>query len=102
MTRPREMPAALAAAFAWPAASATALAMAEALAAVPAARTVAWPVTVRPSGLSAAQHPTGYDISAELLLTVAFPVPARLAVSSEALAAGGRLTRGEGRGGAAR
>lgn len=80
ITRPREIPAALAAAFAWPAASATALAMAEALAADPAACTVAWPVTVRPNGLPAAQHQTGYDVSAELLLTITFPAPARLAL----------------------
>src|SRR5438445_1769603 len=94
-TRPREMPTARAAAFAWPAASATALAMAEALAADPAARTVAWPVTVRPSGLPAAQHPTGYDISAELLPAITFPAPAGLALGSEPLATGGELTGGE-------
>lgn len=80
ITRPREIPAARAAALAWPAASATALAMAEALAADPAARTVAWPVTVRPNGLPAAQHQTGCDVSAELLLRITFPAPTRWAL----------------------
>jgi hypothetical protein len=89
------MPAALAAAFARAAASATALAMAEALAADPAARTVAWPVAMTPSGLTAAQHPGGYGISADLLLTITFPASARLALGSKPLAAGGELTSGE-------
>jgi len=54
--------------------------MAEALAAGPAARTVAWPVTVRPSGLPAAQHQTGCDVSAELLLRITFPAPTKWAL----------------------
>jgi hypothetical protein len=95
MIRPKEMPAALAAAFAWSAASATALAIAEAPAADPAARTVAWPVVVTPSGLAAAQHPGGYGISADLLLTITFPASARWALGPEPLAAGGELTGGE-------
>ena len=56
---PSAMPAAPAAALAWPAASAVALAMAVTLAADPVPRAVACPVTVRPSGLPVEQHQVG-------------------------------------------
>jgi hypothetical protein len=50
---------------------------------------------VTPSGLAAAQHPSGYGIGADLLLTITFPAPVRLALGSEPLATGGELTGGE-------